>query len=335
MALMGTSLLSGGFKAALPAAALAVSLFAAAPALADITLLVAAGGGGGADDLRDSGGEGLSSEAGGSGSSPTGGAGGIAGLGGGGGTNILYGDGDGGGGAGWLGAGGNGPGAPNSGLGGSSAPTFAGGAGTYGGVGGIILNANGGFGGGGGGGDYSGGGGGGYSGGGGGGFGENESGGGGGSFVGASATGVSLVAGENGVDNSHGLPGTDGLVEIGSVTFNYSGAPISYVIPASGDYWIEALGAQGGSGTAFGGYGALAAGEFALSVGTRLEIVVGGAGSGVFFGVTNASGGGGGGGSFVWETGAVPEPSTWAMILMGFAGLGYAAHRRSKQAIRI
>jgi hypothetical protein len=131
------------------------------------------------------------------------------------------------------------------------------------------------------------------------------------------------------------LPGTDGLVEIGSVTFNYSGAPISYVIPASGDYWIEALGAQGGSGTAFGGYGALAAGEFALSVGTRLEIVVGGAGSGVFFGVTNASGGGGGGGSFVWETGAVPEPSTWAMILMGFAGLGYAAHRRSKQAIRI
>jgi PEP-CTERM motif len=55
----------------------------------------------------------------------------------------------------------------------------------------------------------------------------------------------------------------------------------------------------------------------------------------VFFGVTNASGGGGGGGSFVWETGAVPEPSTWAMILMGFAGLGYAAHRRSKQAIRI
>jgi hypothetical protein len=89
MALMGTSLLSGGFKAALPAAALAVSLFAAAPALADITLLVAAGGGGGADDLHDSGGEGLSSEAGGSGSSPTGGAGGIAGLGGGGGTNIL------------------------------------------------------------------------------------------------------------------------------------------------------------------------------------------------------------------------------------------------------
>jgi hypothetical protein len=28
--------------------------------------------------------------------------------------------------------------------------------------------------------------------------------------------------------------------------------------------------------------------------------------------------------------GIVPEPSTWAMMLLGFAGLGYAAFRRSK-----
>jgi hypothetical protein len=27
--------------------------------------------------------------------------------------------------------------------------------------------------------------------------------------------------------------------------------------------------------------------------------------------------------------GAVPEPSTWAMMLIGFAGLGFAAHQRS------
>jgi PEP-CTERM motif len=32
-------------------------------------------------------------------------------------------------------------------------------------------------------------------------------------------------------------------------------------------------------------------------------------------------------------TGAVPEPSTWAMLLAGFAGLGYAAFRRSKGPI--
>ena len=27
---------------------------------------------------------------------------------------------------------------------------------------------------------------------------------------------------------------------------------------------------------------------------------------------------------------AVPEPSTWAMMLIGFAGLGYAAYRKTK-----
>jgi PEP-CTERM motif len=26
----------------------------------------------------------------------------------------------------------------------------------------------------------------------------------------------------------------------------------------------------------------------------------------------------------------VPEPSTWAMMLLGFAGLGYAAYRKTK-----
>jgi hypothetical protein len=29
---------------------------------------------------------------------------------------------------------------------------------------------------------------------------------------------------------------------------------------------------------------------------------------------------------------AVPEPSTWAMLLIGFAGVGYTAHRRRKVA---
>jgi hypothetical protein len=28
---------------------------------------------------------------------------------------------------------------------------------------------------------------------------------------------------------------------------------------------------------------------------------------------------------------AVPEPSTWAMMLIGFAGLGYAAYRRQRK----
>jgi hypothetical protein len=28
----------------------------------------------------------------------------------------------------------------------------------------------------------------------------------------------------------------------------------------------------------------------------------------------------------------VPEPSTWAMLLLGFAGLGYSSYRKTRQA---
>jgi hypothetical protein len=31
----------------------------------------------------------------------------------------------------------------------------------------------------------------------------------------------------------------------------------------------------------------------------------------------------------------VPEPSTWAMMLLGFAGLGFAAYRSRRTAISI
>jgi len=36
----------------------------------------------------------------------------------------------------------------------------------------------------------------------------------------------------------------------------------------------------------------------------------------------------------VAEVSAVPEPSTWLMLILGFAGLGFMAHRRkSKPAL--
>ena len=32
---------------------------------------------------------------------------------------------------------------------------------------------------------------------------------------------------------------------------------------------------------------------------------------------------------------AVPEPSTWAMILIGFAGLGFMTYRRTKRPLTL
>jgi hypothetical protein len=36
--------------------------------------------------------------------------------------------------------------------------------------------------------------------------------------------------------------------------------------------------------------------------------------------------------SVVFEVAAVPEPSTWAMMILGFAGIGFAAYRKRKGA---
>jgi len=41
--------------------------------------------------------------------------------------------------------------------------------------------------------------------------------------------------------------------------------------------------------------------------------------------------------NFVPPVGAVPEPSIWAMMMIGFAGLGFMAYRRKQngQALRL
>jgi hypothetical protein len=47
--------------------------------------------------------------------------------------------------------------------------------------------------------------------------------------------------------------------------------------------------------------------------------------------VTGVSPGGGDGGIGMGLAGGVPEPSTWALMLLGFVGLGFAGHKRARK----
>ncbi|MGB7976410.1 MAG: PEPxxWA-CTERM sorting domain-containing protein, partial [Roseiarcus sp.] len=183
---------------------------------------------------------------------------------------------------------------------------------------------NGGFGGGGGGGVLGGGGGGGYSGG--GGSGDAFGGGGGASYLNPAVRDTIETPDFNGVP---GQTPNNGYVIVGITVFNYTGTMVEYTIPTTGFYEVAAIGAQGGPEFGPGGYGAGVGGAVFLDAGTELDIVVGGAGGAGL----EVFGSGGGGGSFVWDPTAipvqpVPEPSTWAMMLIGFAGLGYAGYSR-------
>jgi hypothetical protein len=328
-------------------AALAAGVMSLQPAGAAISLLLAAGGGGGAGQVPFTGlaaGQATTSGAtpnGFCGQTTCGGAGGVGGLGGGGGTGTdnyavlgVAGE-NGGGGAGWLGSGGAGTGA-FSGAGGLSFPTFAGG------------DPDGaGFGGGGEGGLTAGGGGGGYSGGGGGDGRQDGSaeGGGGGSYAAPEFRTVVAASGVNGTPVGSPIgpfaPPDNGYVMIDFTMFAYTGSVVEYTVPQTGLYFIGAVGAQGGDSPFFdttGGYGAEIGGVIYLDAGTELDILVGGSGEDYNSSGSPGYSGDGGGGSFVWDPTAIPaqpaipEPSTWAMLLLGFAGVGWIGRRRARRA---
>lgn len=81
--------------------------------------------------------------------------------------------------------------------------------------------------------------------------------------------------------------------------FSATGTIQTCVMPETGDYLIEATGAQGGAGGGPGGKGARVTGIFPLSAGDILQIVVGQQGTPGTMRYHPA--GGGGGGSFVWK----------------------------------
>jgi len=136
----------------------------------------------------------------------------------------------------------------------------------------------------------------------------------------------------------------NGFVLFGFRRFDYLGSlypPI--IVPQTGSYFVGAVGAAGGLSKANSSdlsiaTGAGVGGTVFLTAGTELNILVGGEGA------SGGLSGGGGGGSFVWEDSAsvgshapIPEPSTWAMMLLGFVGLGYAGYRQTRkdQAARL
>jgi hypothetical protein len=116
----------------------------------------------------------------------------------------------------------------------------------------------------------------------------------------------------------------------------------SFTIASDDLYSIIAAGAQGGNASLLGGVGALIGGSSTFTAGTTMDLLIGGGGEGGGPGGTNIAGSfspsaaGGGGGTFVFLTGvgqvagAVPEPATWAMMLLGFGMVAGAARYRRR-----
>jgi len=87
-----------------------------------------------------------------------------------------------------------------------------------------------------------------------------------------------------------------------------------WIVPTTGTYRIDALGAQGGSiGAYSGGLGARIRGDFSLTAGDVLQIIVGQTGIGA------GAGSGGGGGSFVIQS---PYNTNGSILVIGGGGGG-------------
>lgn len=106
----------------------------------------------------------------------------------------------------------------------------------------------------------------------------------------------------------------------GAGVVTVSGGIQDWVVPFTGTYRIEAAGARGGNGPGAnnGGNGAVIRGDFSLTAGQVLRIVVGQMGITKPTDATTNYGGGGGGASYVWDNNSTTEP----MIAAGGGGGG-------------
>ena len=110
-----------------------------------------------------------------------------------------------------------------------------------------------------------------------------------------------------------------------TITFDYTGSIVSWTVPATGQYEITAVGANGGIGhasrdSAPGGRGAIIGGTLSLNAGTTLSILVGQIGQSRSAG---GNGGGGGGSFVVIPNGSSPTP----LVIAGGGGGGVAQSR--------
>ncbi|MCW8307799.1 PEP-CTERM sorting domain-containing protein [Acidiphilium sp. PA] len=106
-----------------------------------------------------------------------------------------------------------------------------------------------------------------------------------------------------------------GTIGTGPTTIKYTGAIVDYTVQTAGTYQIQAIGGGGDGGNGgLGGGGATITGDFSLTAGEILAILVGGGGQSL---------GGGGGGSFV------VAPANTPLVIAGGGGGKYRSNGHS------
>ena len=132
-------------------------------------------------------------------------------------------------------------------------------------------------------------------------------------------TGLPIGTGSGTVQTVSALAGKIHDVILTSVIFNNGVDPAITLTPGSG---ISQIAAGGGYQFDVAGLGGVAIySGIVNSLTFNYDVPVG---DGAYSGTLSFD-----------PTGAVPEPGTWALVLVGFAGIGFAMRRRPKQNVRV